>query len=227
MQEPLSPNNQALAKLVWQTPDRKEHEYFFGQETITIGRSEGNDVVLSNSCVSRCHAKIHWKEGNFFISDMESANGTFVNDQWIKGEHRLQDSDRINLWFLELYFHSLTPEESMDNTVTAVLMGERPAVQPRLVINAGPQEGQEFVLSKKETIIGRASRHSTCDIALEDRTVSRRHTRISKTTRGFVLADMGSANGTFANGRRIIEPRLLKNGDLICLGESFLVFLSG
>ena len=97
MQEPVFPNNRALAKLVWQTPDRKEHEYFFGQGTITIGRSEGNDVVLSNSCVSRCHAKIHWKDGDFFISDMESANGTFVNDQWIKREHLLQDGDRIHV----------------------------------------------------------------------------------------------------------------------------------
>ncbi len=227
MEDTVPLPHRALARLVWQTPDRKEHEYFFGQETITIGRSEGNDVVLNNSCVSRCHAKICWKDGNFFISDMESANGTFVNDQWIKGEYRLQDGDRINLWFLELYFHRLTPEESLDSTITEIMMGARPTVQPRLVINAGPQEGQECVLTKEETILGRASRHSTCDIALKDRTVSRRHARITNTTRGFVLADMGSANGTFTNGRRIIEPRLLKNGDLICLGETYLVFLSG
>ncbi len=227
MEEPVPPTERPLAKLAWQTPDRKKHEHFFGQETITIGRSEGNDIVLSNSCVSRCHAKIHWQDGNFFITDMESANGTFVNDQWIKGLHRLQDGDRINLWFLELYFHRLTPEESMDSTITQVMPEARSTIQPRLVINTGPQEGQEFVLSKKETTLGRASQHSICDIALEDRTVSRRHARITKTTPGFVLADMGSANGTFANSRRIVEPRLLQNGDLICLGETFLVFLSG
>jgi pSer/pThr/pTyr-binding forkhead associated (FHA) protein len=227
MEESVSTTNRALAKLVWQTPDREEHEFFFGQGTITIGRSEGNDVVLPNSRISRCHAKISWEDGIFFISDMESANGTFVNDQWTKGAHRLHDGDRINLWFMELYFHRLTPEESADSTITEVLAGVRPTVQPRLVVNAGPQEGQEFVLKKKETILGRVSQHSTCDIALEDRTVSRHHARITKTTRGFVLTDMGSANGTFVNSRRIVEPYPLNNADLICVGKTFLAFLSG
>jgi hypothetical protein len=79
----------------------------FGQEPleieiksglITLGRAPDNAVALvSDSNVSRYHAEIERRGDNFYLVDLNSRNGTFVNDEPIEGERRLQDSDKISL----------------------------------------------------------------------------------------------------------------------------------
>jgi hypothetical protein len=58
------------------------------------------------------------------------------------------------------------------------------------------------------------------DIVLADTEVSRQHARITKTPGGFVFEDLGSTNGSFINGERLLAPRVLKPGDLLGLGEN-------
>ena len=64
---------------------------------IKIGRSNENDIVLENdSKVSRFHAELfHDNDGKTFITDLSSANGTFVNGKKIKGTHLLKNLDVI------------------------------------------------------------------------------------------------------------------------------------
>ncbi|HOH31541.1 MAG TPA: FHA domain-containing protein, partial [Candidatus Hydrogenedentes bacterium] len=61
---------------------------------ITFGRSEDNDVVLTAEEVSRYHARIVSKDGRFFIVDLKSLNGTYVNRQRIT-EQPLRHLDEI------------------------------------------------------------------------------------------------------------------------------------
>ncbi len=61
---------------------------------ITLGRSEDNDIVLSAEEVSRYHARISHKEGQIFVTDLRSLNGTYLNRQRIN-EHRLKHLDEI------------------------------------------------------------------------------------------------------------------------------------
>ena len=63
-------------------------------ETITIGRMSGNTIVVNDSSVSLMHAKITRKDGQFFLKDLNSTNGTRVNGQAIT-EARLRDRDTI------------------------------------------------------------------------------------------------------------------------------------
>lgn len=79
----------------------------FGQEPleieiksglITLGRAPDNAVALvSDSNVSRYHAEIERRGDNFYLVDLNSRNGTFVNDEPIEGERRLQEGDKISL----------------------------------------------------------------------------------------------------------------------------------
>src|SRR5215813_7243177 len=62
---------------------------------IIIGRSSDLDMVLVEDMVSRRHAKITSTEGDIFIQDMGSTNGTFVNGEKIAGRARLTEGDRI------------------------------------------------------------------------------------------------------------------------------------
>lgn len=64
-------------------------------EEFTIGRGVYNRLVLSLDNVSRYHAVIKWSNNGFVIEDLGSSNGTFVNDETIQAQHRLQSGDKI------------------------------------------------------------------------------------------------------------------------------------
>lgn len=50
------------------------------KESLTVGRDRENDIVLDSDSVSRHHARVEHREGQFFVSDLDSTNGTYVND---------------------------------------------------------------------------------------------------------------------------------------------------
>lgn len=87
----------------------------------------------------------------------------------------------------------------------------------RLVVKSGPNPGTPFELTKEVTLIGR---DVTNDISLGDAEVSRQHARLTQTPGGYVLEDLGSTNGSFVNGERLVAPRVLSSGDLIGMGEN-------
>ena len=72
----------------------------FGQEPleieiksglITLGRAPDNTIPLvSDSNVSRYHAEIERRGDNFYLVDLNSRNGTFINEEPIEGERRLR-----------------------------------------------------------------------------------------------------------------------------------------
>ncbi len=95
-------------------------------------------------------------------------------------------------------------------------------MSPRLVVIAGPLEGQEFALDR-ELSIGRA--HPST-IIVEDNEVSRNHCVILPMETGFVIRDLGSRNGTHVNGLRIGE-RILQESDEIRIGNSVFRFVRG
>ena len=54
---------------------------FAEKEKITFGRDPGNDVVLDKPNVSRFHAQVTRVGKRYYVTDMRSSNGTFVNDR--------------------------------------------------------------------------------------------------------------------------------------------------
>jgi predicted component of type VI protein secretion system len=76
--------------------------YMFNQDYVTVGRNPEADVFLDNEGISRDHLKIERTPGGFVAEDLNSANGTFVNDQPIKKQYlRHEDVIRIgkfSLW---------------------------------------------------------------------------------------------------------------------------------
>ena len=64
--------------------------------TTTVGRHHSSDVVIDDPSVSRRHAEITYSGDGYFVSDMGSKNGTFVNQDNIgKSQHSLVDGDEI------------------------------------------------------------------------------------------------------------------------------------
>lgn len=67
--------------------------------TITLGRASSCDVVIDDMLVSRKHAEIQQIKSSFYIKDLESRNGTFVNDKKVpKNKYmKLTKNDKIRL----------------------------------------------------------------------------------------------------------------------------------
>ena len=65
-----------------------------GDESITFGRGDENDVVLANLLTSRVHAELRYQDGGYVLHDRGSSNGTWVNGRRVT-VHRLQPGDEI------------------------------------------------------------------------------------------------------------------------------------
>lgn len=73
-------------------------EIVLGQGVTTLGRTTDNTVPFaSDSNVSRYHAEIEWRGGDFWLIDLGSSNGTTVNGEAVAGDVRLNDGDEILL----------------------------------------------------------------------------------------------------------------------------------
>lgn len=82
---------------------------------------------------------------------------------------------------------------------------------------------KEFELIRSELVIGR---DDGVDIVIPTPAVSRRHARLMMENNGYVIEDLGSSNGTFVNGDRLIGRRALTHGDEIRLGQAITLNFS-
>jgi pSer/pThr/pTyr-binding forkhead associated (FHA) protein/subtilisin family serine protease len=172
----------------------------------TLGRSSDVGLRLHSLQVSRYHAQIECSADGCRVTDLQSANGTFVNGRRVEAA-TLVPGDRLRLGDVQLtYLRAETDAPS--------LSGGQPRLEVDGVYHAIPAEG---------LLIGRAA---DCGLCLSDGQVSRHHAQLEPGTEGIRLVDLDSANGTRVNGR-LVRRYLLQDGDVISLGESRLVFHEG
>lgn len=72
-----------------------ERRETFESSEISVGRVQGNDIVLSKGNVSKRHARLLYRDGRFIVTDLNSTNGTYVNRRRIAQATIVRDGDRI------------------------------------------------------------------------------------------------------------------------------------
>ena len=87
----------------------------------------------------------------------------------------------------------------------------------QLLMRTGPTPGKIFDLNLPELTVGRDMVNA---IMINDAEISRRHARLVAQPGGYVIEDLGSTNGTFVNGQRLMGPHLLRPGELVLFGEN-------
>ena len=92
-----------------------------------------------------------------------------------------------------------------------------------LVVHHGPNAGARFLLDVDLTTAGRSV---SCDIFLDDVTVSREHAHFVRVGNTFLMRDAGSLNGTYVNRERVAEAEL-HEGDEVQIGKYRLTFYPG
>jgi len=99
---------------------------------LTIGRAKDNDLVVADPCISAHHARLVKVESMFYVEDLGSTNGTFINGLKID-EQPLKDLDEISIGTYRLFFResdtprneSQTDHDAIDETIVL-----RPKIRP-------------------------------------------------------------------------------------------------
>jgi pSer/pThr/pTyr-binding forkhead associated (FHA) protein len=209
-----------MPEIIVKLGDNIVQKYFFFQEPLKVGRSPDNEIVIENLAISRNHASVQFEDGRYFVSDLDSSNGTFVNGVRIK-KTELVDRDVISIGKHKLYFYNqrtsdVVHQPSMQDGDNTMLVAPEPEIEAVLVINKGRQKGRRLVLVNGQTTLGRGTEN---DVRLPDWFVSKKHAVIERREQKFLIRDLQSWRHTFVNGQKVDET-LLRHGDVIQLGPS-------
>jgi hypothetical protein len=210
-----------------------------GNRPITIGRAPDNDIPVDNLAVSNYHAKVYVEAGRMVIEDLDSLNGTFVNDLRIE-RATLHDGDNIHIGK-----HTIKVDTSNDAPVPwdfgrkpaaprinetmvldtkerrqmlqqAAAMGESMQFAgtrmkvPTLIVLAGKTDQQEYILTNKLTVIGKSP---MATVRLRGWFKPQMAAQINQREDGFYVGP-GDKVPT-VNSTPISGPTKLNNGDVV------------
>lgn len=206
-------------------------------KSYTIGREPSNDLSITGSGISRKHLSVKWETaGDIFITDLDSANGTFYQETRIPANRRIRMKKGAVLHLagpkgIRIVLQakaSSSPKVGKKSASLPKRSKPIPAAQPtspppsggvnaEIAVYLGGKRQSRLTLLQDETVhIGRKG--FGADLEIAQASVSRRHARL-RLRPGSVLelADAGSSNGTFVNGERI-SGQVLAQGDKITFG---------
>jgi pSer/pThr/pTyr-binding forkhead associated (FHA) protein len=83
-------------KLIIIKEDGLNQEFILNKSVVTLGRATTNDIVLVEGRVSRNHAKVEWTQDGIMLTDLNSANGVWLNGQRI-AEAKIQVGDQFEI----------------------------------------------------------------------------------------------------------------------------------
>ncbi|MEJ7847225.1 MAG: FHA domain-containing protein [Pyrinomonadaceae bacterium] len=206
---------------------------WFGREPECSIVFQSNDVT-----VSRKHAEIRLENGNYFLEDNNSFNGTLVNEQRISSVTPLYHNDEIRLGVggPVLRFNSpsrtapagagLTGQRALPSSQIAAIPAEPDRADPKTVVFQADKAGKylpdktsglpQLLMSvtfggKKELTIGRDEKN---DISLDGLQISKCHARLLLNGSEIFIEDLNSTNGVFVNGNRISRQAIQPNDEV-------------
>lgn len=178
---------------------------------VTVGRADDVEITIADSSLSRRHATIWHQDGEWWIRDEGSLNGTWVNGERVEGT-QLLDGDGVDFGGNAAYRFSVIKDtgekraERHDRTVYS---------SPAFCLALVPEDGgKQFLLRRKLSIVGR---NRTADLQLDDPSVSGVHAKIEYQRGRVTLHDSGSRNGTVVNGEPVRRLNLVP-GDRVAFG---------
>lgn len=214
-------------------------EYRLDVVPFVIGRDATAALVVESDEVSRRHAEILTVPEGDCLVDL-SSNGIWVNGERARGKTTLKSGDVIRVAGEELRYYpseARTPPAGanfrLGDTVAGLQAVRRPPViqsgylaasEPALaslLIKGGQRKGERFGIRTPVVNIGRADYN---DVSLPDPSVSASHAKLQLREGVWMLADLGSTNGTKVDGEAVGGELPLSPGSTITFGEVVVVF---
>lgn len=134
--------------LLFKNTPLQEYPVKAGQ-TLTIGRSQSNDIIIDNMSVSGLHARIDSVSATFILTDLESTNGTFVNEKLIS-THTLRDNDLILIGKHHLIFDRSDLNKEIDNETNDDKTRYLDTAQYRELLKKNKMQGLKEIDNKPE-----------------------------------------------------------------------------
>jgi len=219
-------------------------EYPFTKDSMAIGRNEENDIMIDNLAVSALHARIDKTGDTYILTDLQSTNGTFVNNKSITS-HKLHHKDKITIGKHLLFFAMSKQEQvkaeeaELDKTMVLDTAKHKELLEKQVgekgvdealkrekigVISFIDGSGQgEIKLSKKLTKIGKAE---TSEIRLGGMFMPPTAATISRRPNGYaIVATTGKAK-VKVNNEILRDSHFLNDFDTIEIGSYRFQFYS-
>lgn len=203
-------------KLIIQYEQEAPSEANLPGDVTTVGRETDNDIVLADGRVSRHHARLTLRNGQFILTDLKSANGTWVDGKPVQeqvitpGCAFVIGRTALTLVVARSAPTMLGPEAASGATVSVPFGQSTPATSVHRVR-----------LDRPVLTLGR---DPACDIVLNNPAVSRLHAEIRRSGPDVAIFDLKSTNGTYVNGQPVTLQQRLKANDEIRIASYKIVF---
>jgi pSer/pThr/pTyr-binding forkhead associated (FHA) protein len=187
---------------------------------IVLGRDARLGPPFStDEFVSRNHVWVRRRSDGVEVTDLGSANGTYVNGTRVRAPARMQDRDVLRIGRIRLKLTA--PGEAGEATSTR----ENACVVesgPYLTIASQAFNGRRrFYLAGGDLVVGR---DPASGIHVDDPGISRIHAAFRRRGRAVYIEDLGSATGTFVNGQAVTAARELRTGDIVTFADVSMRF---
>jgi pSer/pThr/pTyr-binding forkhead associated (FHA) protein len=213
-------------------------EYPFLKDSITIGRNDDNGIIIDNLAVSSYHAKIDKVGSDYIVTDLQSTNGTFVNDQKVVS-HKLSHGDNILVGKHVILFvaaekgaeaEGADKKGELDRTMMLDTAKQKELLAKQQVTPKVPKPPEkvgvlsfingsdlgEIELKKKLTKLGRGG---SSEIKLSGVFMGSTAATISKRPSGYTITFTGGRTKLKVNGEVVKDSVALKDYDTIELGS--------
>ncbi|MGL6162043.1 FHA domain-containing protein [Microbulbifer sp.] len=169
---------------------------------VTIGRAGSCDLTIADNAVAKLHAEVAVEDDQLTLHNLAGAGLVAVNGQSVEDSCPLQLGDQVKIGGRILAV--------LDPKVTKLKAGAGSGVSWALRANHPAIAGKVFPV-RETSVVGRSDE---CDITFSLSHLSRRHARLEVREGLLFVIDLGSANGTYLNNRRVVESRVRRGDEL-------------
>ncbi len=219
----------------------------FDRDSLSVGRKPDNDIVIDNPAISGHHCRISKQGGTVFVEDLESTNGTFVNEKRVK-KSGLHHNDVIVLAKHALVFLEDVPppdaapaatDPAPAADATMMISPARQAELAAAAAQAKPESGEpsgwlrvlkgvvgaaEYELKGMSTYIGKSDR---VQVPIKGSglfgSAPEVAASVHRKPEGYVLVAVTDGYPV-VNGAKVAGSVLLRDGDLIDCGATTMIF---
>lgn len=229
-------NEQKRAVLTITDPTGESQQVKLSNDATIMGRSKG-DIVIEDKEISSTHCQIQHIKGEYHIFDMNSTNGTFLNNERIV-KAKLNEDDVITIGQTMIVF-KIKDASSTQTISTAFQVASKQSHQTgkvsvvdtliesaafsqalpeiKLSVTYGDGSSDTLLFNQEVIYIGRASSFGKFD---GDSEISRKHLMIKINNQNELFAeDQGSTNGVRINGQKIKGIHKITSEDLVEIGS--------
>jgi pSer/pThr/pTyr-binding forkhead associated (FHA) protein len=193
---------------------------FVPEQPLMVGRSRQCTLRVDTPSISSRHARIGFESGQFWVEDLGSTNGTFVNHQQISGRVNVAPGIPISLGRDVTLVGILSAEEATGAMQTPELRDAKPVFHekkyPLLISLSEAARPAQLVMSPGTALV--LGRDPSSDMWLGVPHVSRRHCSVEMTVSGVVRVTDASTNGTSYDGGILQKDQSTESSDTpLCL----------